>query len=44
MVIRARGEEICRLAIPVAELLGAAPFSGGSPRAACRATAPVPAA
>ena len=44
VVVRARGEEICRLRIPVAELMGAAPFSGGSPRAACRATAPGPAA
>jgi len=44
VIIRARGEEICRLRISVAELMGAAPFSGGSPRAACRATAPVPAA
>jgi len=44
VVIRARGEEICRLRIPVAELMGATPSSGGSPRATCRATAPVPAA
>jgi len=26
VVIRARGEEICRLAIPVAELLGGTPY------------------
>jgi hypothetical protein len=30
VVIRARGEEICRLAIPTAELLGDTPYLPGS--------------